>query len=418
MRWPLLLIALVSCGGAAASAPPPKPPPAPRCAATHVARAPAPHAVAMTPKELLKALFTKPHADPSWFRAGFLQAVPVAEIDALTHQLLSSFGAFQAVRPTPNPRVFHVVLQRGVVRATIGLKQGQIETLFVNPGTTSATTLEQATRGLAALPGKVAFTVRAGGKTLAQHNENQALAVGSSFKLAVLLELRNRIEKKHAWTWKRVVTLDPSWRSLPTGILQTWPKRAPLTVQTLASLMISQSDNTAADTLIHLLGRASLEKYVGQHGPFPTTGELFRLKAKGNQALLARFRKANPAQRKKLLARVDDLPLPKAADYPNDVRALDVEWLFSTAKLCDLMAKVHDLPLTGINPGVAHRSTWDKVAYKGGSEPGVINMTTWVQKGAKSYCVSATWNDSQPLKETRFAFAYGGVLAFLAHHLP
>ena len=78
------------------------------------------------------------------------------------------------------------------------------------------------------------------------------------------------------------------------------------------------------------------------------------------------------------------------------------------------MSKVHDLPLMGINPGAAKKSDWDHVAYKGGSEPGVINLTTWVAKGAKSYCVSATWNDHEPLDETRFALAYSGVLTFLA----
>lgn len=44
-------------------------------------------------------------------------------------------------------------------------------------------------------------------------------------------------------------------KSLPGGILQNWPKGAPLTLHTLAGLMISQSDNTAADTLLEILGR-------------------------------------------------------------------------------------------------------------------------------------------------------------------
>ncbi|MFL9455456.1 serine hydrolase [Tolypothrix bouteillei VB521301_2] len=47
--------------------------------------------------------------------------------------------------------------------------------------------------------------------------------------------------------WKDVVQLQPSEKSLPSGMLHTWPDGSYLTVQTLASLMISLSDNTATD---------------------------------------------------------------------------------------------------------------------------------------------------------------------------
>src|SRR3546814_1131698 len=38
-----------------------------------------------------------------------------------------------------------------------------------------------------------------------------------------------------------------------------WPKDTPVTVQSLANWMISVSDNSATDTLIHLLGRKNIE---------------------------------------------------------------------------------------------------------------------------------------------------------------
>jgi hypothetical protein len=145
-----------------------------------------------------------------------------------------------------------------------------------------------------------------------------------------------------------------------------------------------------------------------------TTADMFRLKAKGNDTFLERFRKATPAERRPFLDELDKLPLPRAEDYPSAVTALDVEWFFTPRELCEYMGKVHDLPLMSINPGVARKSDWDRIAYKGGSEPGVISMTTWVSKGARSYCVSATWNDDKPLSDTPFTLAYSGVLAFLA----
>jgi len=372
--------------------------------------------IAMTPKQLLEKLFTEPHADPAWFQPAFLQAVPIAKLEEVTQQVLSTSGKLRSVHETPDPRKFEITFEKGNWDATIALAEGKVETLFVRPGVTQAATLDEAVAPLRALPGKVGFTIVSGGKTLAEQKEGEALAVGSGFKLAVLVELRDRIEKQRRLAWDRVVPLDPKAKSLPSGILHQWPAASPVTVQTLASLMISISDNTATDSVIHLLGRDSLARYgSGQFHPFLTTAEMFRLKGKGkDDALLERFRKAAPAQRATMLDELAKTPLPRPEDYPTGVTALDVEWFFSPAELCSYMAKVHDLPLMGINPGVAKKSDWDRVAYKGGSEPGVSNMTTWVDKGAKSYCVSATWNDDKPVSDTRFSAAYRGVLAFLA----
>ncbi|WP_373047449.1 serine hydrolase [Vulgatibacter sp.] len=59
--------------------------------------------------------------------------------------------------------------------------------------------------------------------------------------------------------WDEVVRLAPEAYSLPSVLLQDWPAGAPVTLQTLATLMISRSDNTATDQLVHLLGRERIE---------------------------------------------------------------------------------------------------------------------------------------------------------------
>ena len=70
-----------------------------------------------------------------------------------------------------------------------------------------------------------------------------------------------------------------------------------------------------------------------------------------------------------------------------------------------------------INPGIANPKDWERIAYKGGSEPGVLNFTTWLKgKNGKQYCVVATWNNSDaPVNEGKFAALYGGVISFLAN---
>jgi hypothetical protein len=49
---------------------------------------------------------------------------------------------------------------------------------------------------------------------------------------------------------------------------------------------------------------------------------------------------------------------------------------------------------TVINPGAAKKSDWDRVAYKGGSEPGVLSMTTWLEKDGHQMSVDARPSDA------------------------
>ena len=68
----------------------------------------------------------------------------------------------------------------------------------------------------------------------------------------------------------------------------------------------------------------------------------------------------------------------------------------------------------GINPGVADRSAWQRVAFKGGSDQGAINLTTALgSRSGTSYCVSATWNDTKAVDENRFITLYSAVLGAL-----
>ena len=115
----------------------------------------------------------------------------------------------------------------------------------------------------------------------------------------------------------------------------------------------------------------------------------------------------------KILPAIDKLPLPSVGIFAgNKPVALQVEWHFSVRQLCGLMRKVAPLPAMGVNPGVATASNWQRVAYKGGSEPGVLNLTTQVTAlDGTTYCVAATWNNSaQALDEPRFEMLYANIL--------
>ncbi len=79
------------------------------------------------------------------------------------------------------------------------------------------------------------------------------------------------------------------------------------------------------------------------------------------------------------------------------------------------MARVADLPLMTINPGVPSPG-WKRIAYKGGSDAGVLNLTSYVTAAnGTSYCASATWNDRSRSPDTAACIAaFGAVLAQLA----
>ena len=101
------------------------------------------------------------------------------------------------------------------------------------------------TAALKALPGEVAYLVEQEGEVLAAHRADDKLAVGSAFKLAVLLALHERIESGAA-DWADVIRLKPGHVSLPSGFLQRMPPGSPLTLHSLAAAMIAESDSLSA----------------------------------------------------------------------------------------------------------------------------------------------------------------------------
>lgn len=364
----------------------------------------------LTPKAALERLFTEQPAKAEWFAPVFLQQVPLAQVEAILQQLLGGLGRYEGVEPDgPN---FRVNFERGVVPAQISLDaQGRIQGLFFRPPQPkTALTSEQLLAEYRKLPGQVSVLVLEGTQERLGLNTDSVLAVGSSFKLAVLEALRQQIEAGQR-RWGDTVPLRPEWKSLPSGTLQNLPDGTSLSLEQYATQMISISDNTATDALINIVGRAEVEKLTPRNRPFLTTREAFVLKNPQNREWLERYR-ANPAERAALLPQLARLPLPDVSVFAGGPVAVDVEWFFSTRELCALMGRVQALPLMSLNPGLANPADWQRVAYKGGSEPGVLNLTTWLTaKDGRQYCVSATWNNPQArLDENQFFLLYTSLL--------
>lgn len=361
-------------------------------------------AAELTPQAALTRLLSSPAISGDWLAPSFTAQIPATRLEADIRQYETTLGAFVRVAGNGKNGVYLAIFEGGTLPALIAIDdRGRIvELLFRAPQTYS---VDGALQELRSLPGQVGFVVEENGKEIAGSQQGRELSAGSP-RLTILNALAAEIARGR-YRWSDVVKLQASSRSLPPGILQDWPAGSPLTVETYASLMFSIGDNTAADSLVHMLGREALAPFAGTNVPFLSTHDMFVLKSKANTDLTDRWRQGASSQRS-MIAQLDRMPLPAAADLDTTSTNLDVDWRYSSRQLCDLMSRVRSLPLTSIDPGMAAPADWDRVSYAGGSDWGAISMTTWLAaKDGKDFCVSATWNETdRAIDEDTFDNAY------------
>lgn len=353
--------------------------------------------------------------DTSLLSAAFLEAVPEAKIKPLFSAYREQLGAFKGAEwPSEGAWLLHFEKGDVPVLAAQLDDQGKFVTLRLGEVRPSFGSPAEARPAFAALPGDVSVFVSEVGAAapLLALNAARPLGVGSTFKLGILSEVQARVNAG-TLKWTDQVTLTDAMKSLPSGTLQDAPAGSKYTVQDLALRMIRDSDNTATDLLLELAGRQGVERWLGQSA-IPSTREFFALKNPANIELLRAYRAAglNTAARREVLKQADSAPLPTVADFDGSrTLARDVEWFVSTQRLCQLMNNVAALPATQANPGLVNKADYASVSFKGGSEPGVLNLTTQVKtKAGKTYCVSATWNNSVPLNDAAFMDLYKGLM--------
>ena len=371
----------------------------------------------MDERSALQRLFTD-GAEVLEYTDRFSQALSVSQLQGVLNQISGQLGTFREVRGESNP--YTLVFSDRRATAIVQLSQeGALSGIRFTQIVPAAGSLDEAVAKFRELPGEVGFLVTENGRAIASENEDRALAVGSSFKLAVLAAVQEAVAEGEL-AWDTVVSLKEAWRSLPSGLLQNWPIGSAVTIETLATLMIAQSDNTATDALIRTVGRQKVEEYAPSSRPLLTTREAFLLKDPANAALTEEFLRASTARKREILDRsgpdsIASRDLPGADLFTGGPVSPQVEWFFSAAELCNLIDELAPLDLSTVNPGVAAEEQWERISYKGGSEPGVLNMTSrLVAEDGTVYCVSATQNrDDEDLDHTAFIAAYQGVLGAL-----
>lgn len=376
-----------------------------------------------------------------YFAPSFHAALPKAKWDAVVTAMTAQMGKPLAIdrltAVTPFSADLRVRFERGIVNAQIAIDPAAphqvVGLLFTGPEMTGDT-LDKLAADIRALPGTTGLGIYALGggapRLVAGIAPDRALPLGSAFKLWVLGELAREVgtgERK----WSDVVPVGPA--SLPSGITQNWPAGSPVTIQTLATLMISISDNTATDTLVTIEGER-LDRFVTQAGapglaPMLTTRQMFALKSPANADLAAQWASSlTPSARRKLLdgnaQRLRTTPVDPMmfAGKPSKIDTL--EWFASpaeTAGMFDWLRKEGGetpLALLAINPGIdpATRGKFDYVGFKGGSEPGVVTLNFLVRrKDGRWLAIAAGWHRNDAgVEENRLIMLMTRALVLLA----
>ena len=336
--------------------------------------------------------------------------MPPDRIRSILADLNRRCGAFVAVEAAENAGEFRLITERCEVPTEITRNvDGTIEGLWFFSPVRRNLPLDELLDEIASFDGTVSYALLENGKLIAGHEADRPMGIGSTFKLIVLAALVDLIEKGEA-NWADVVALEAKHLSHPSGSLQEMPIGSPLTLHTLAAAMIAQSDNTATDVLIDVVGRDRLEAMSGLQ-PFLTTRESFQLE--DDEAAYERFRTGDRSERYAVLRDLADAPLPPVNAVMKPWKP-EVEWLLSTKTLCGWIERVADVDLTQINTGPIRPDGWQQVSYKGGSQVGVLNFTTQARDArGRNFCLSVTWNADKAIDDTPLGSLYASVFQAL-----
>jgi len=435
MRFALVIAVAVSACSHPNPPPAPAPSPAPERAATvppAKPAAPAPVTFAGVPetpagKELGWVLGTIVHGKgvvtkaelEAKFTPAFLTAVPAEQMVTLFGQLGEQLAMLQlvSVKGDELHAIAHVTVGPNKLRVTLELDPAsrRIAGLLLRPdgdeGPKPKTFDEAMTMTTALAPRAqllVASLDKGTCKPLHRAGGKEPLAIASTVKLYVLLGLVDRILAGKA-TWDDELAVRDDWKSLPSGMTQKDAAGTKLTLREYATRMISISDNTATDHLLYTLGRDKIEAAMRStkhtnprlNVPFISTRELFLFKLGMPADELDGYRKLDEKKRRafldtQLAGKVPDIT--HAANWQKPRRIDELEWFATSEDLCRAMGTLWQraqkpkgkdlLDVLAKNPGVPiDTARWPYVGYKGGSEPGVLNLTWLLQRSDKKWFV-------------------------------
>lgn len=355
------------------------------------------------PLDWLITAFTRRAIDADELRARLAprleQRMPVPAVAATLSQLAAGMRApvTVAARTTGEDGVDVVTLADaggGRLQLLASSDHGRFTSLRVQPdreppAPASGSVAELVAQLAGCTDGPASIDVAAlgpgGSRTLASHQPDRVLAVGSAFKLYVLAAVADAVARQTA-----------GWDE---------PLDGAVTVRQAATGMIAMSDNDLTDRLIERVGREAVE------------------------GALRRASMTDPARNLPLIGMAEMVALKRStAPEPTWQRPIAIdtlEWFASAADLSRCMASLHARPeavrdeldrVLGANPGIEVDADWVRLWFKGGGEPGVLAVA-WLAElpGDRVFTISAALNSvNGNIDVERALSAAGGLLAGLA----
>jgi hypothetical protein len=379
------------------------------------------------------------------FAPPFLAAIPAGQLVAVFGQLAIQQGRMTLVRVAPGATATALEAEvstekAGAMRIVLSTEPGaagrMVGLLFQPAPPDSWDQVDQRLRAVAPRVNLLAAEIGDGTcRPIHAVEPATPLAVGSTFKLYVLAALARSVARGER-SWSDPLAIDEARKSLPSGAMRDENSGTTFSLRHYAEQMISVSDNTAADHLLFQVGREAVEAVVGgadpRDVPFLSTREMFLFKLDldpdEQQAWLAADVPGKRAGLAAWGARALDPAMKAAATWTLPRHIGDVEWFASPDALCSLglaLKAETEQPKTAavasilaINPGIPDPSgEWAWIGYKGGSEPGVLNLTWLLRRRSDDrwFFLTVGMNDDQaPLDQAAGIAAAGSARAFLA----
>lgn len=385
------------------------------------------------------------------FSPAFLEKVPATQLAAVFAQLSEQTAPLTLVRiePDATETTLSAVVkskQAGLMRILLSTEAAaphRMEELLFQPApdlaAPPASWEDLGTRISAVAPTVNLLAAEIGDgscRTIYDVNSDAALALGSAFKLYTLSALAHDVERGEL-RWGDTLAVNEAQKSLPSGPMRDEPAGTLHTLQHFAEQMISVSDNTAADQLLFAVGREDVEAAVVASGsanaarnvPFWTTRELFTYKLLLKPREQRKYLKADLTTRREKLTEWDQRDLAPAmalASAWTEPRAIDTaEWFASADDLCGLALNLRsytEIPETAvvssilaINPGIPDANGLYKyIGFKGGSEPGVLNLTWLLQRRSDNrwFFLTLGFNDTKAMINQADALAVATAARF------
>lgn len=247
-----------------------------------------------------------------------------------------------------------------------------------------------------------------GGGAHLEHNQKGGEALGSVFKLYILAALIEKINRGEL-SWDQKFPIKEEHKSLPSGRMQDLKNGTMVSIKKFATEMIRISDNTATDHLLAIVGAPYVEKhmqlnrlnsYTKKTVPFLSTLDMFKTRAFFTKEQANKYAKSSRYQRRQMIKAI---PYKNRDDLMNRLQSWQkprfneqIEWFASANNICDL----YDWMDKQKNPGMREvisantpfidlkkSKRWKFAGYKGGSEPGVLEMAYLLEdKKGQRWC--------------------------------